>query len=88
MDKILSLFNDDRHFWLLARLSNSEQAFADREGLTDFLIETDFLSVLETVGLIEEAVALQVRHPMIGSTVEFGRDALLISHGCTGYLAF
>ncbi|MBP8169382.1 MAG: hypothetical protein KAX99_06925 [Azonexus sp.] len=50
MDKILSLFNDDRHFWLLARLSNSEQAFADREGLTDFLIETDPSFTVDTVG--------------------------------------
>lgn len=88
MDKASSLFNDHRHFWLLPRLGYSEQALADLDGLTDFLIETDFLSVLETVGLIEEAVALQVRHPMIGSTVEFGRDALLISRGRTGYLAF
>ena len=88
MGKALSLFNHHRHCWILARLSYSEQALADLDGLTDFLIETDFLSVLETVGLIEEALALQVRHPMIGSTVEFGRDALLISRGRTGYLAF
>jgi plasmid stabilization system protein ParE len=66
MDKALSLFNDHRHFWLLPRLGYSEQALADLDGLTDFLIETDFLSVVETVGLIEEAVALRVRHPMIG----------------------
>ena len=88
MDKALSLFNDDRHFWLLPRLGYSEQALADLDGLTDFLIETDFLSVVETVGLIEEAVALLLRHPMIARPVEFGRDALLISRGRTGYLAF
>ena len=61
MDKALSLFNDDRHFWLLARLSNSEQAFARLE-------------------LIEEAMALLLRHPMIARPVEFGRHVLLISH--------
>jgi len=61
MDKTLSLFNDDRHFWLLARLSNSEQAFARLE-------------------LIEEAMALLLRHPMIARPVEFGRHVLLISH--------
>jgi plasmid stabilization system protein ParE len=88
MDKALSLFNDHRHFWLLARLGYSEQALADREGLTDFLIETDPSSVVEAVGLIEEAVALRVRHPLIGRPVEFGRHALLISRGRTGYLAF
>jgi len=46
------------------------------------------LSVVETVGLIEAAMALLLRHLMIGRPIEFGRDALLISRGRTGYLAF
>ncbi len=78
MDKALSLFNTHRHFSLLARLGYSEQALADHDGLTGFLIETNFLSVVETVGLIEEAVALLLRYPMIARPVEFGRHALLI----------
>lgn len=88
MDKALSLFNGHRHFWILARLGYSEQALADREGLTDFPIETDLSSALEAVGLIEEAAALRVRHPLITRPVGFGRHILLISRGRTGYLAF
>lgn len=71
----------------MARLSYSEQALADLERLTDFLIETDPAAALETVGLIEEAVALLVRHPLIGRPVEFALHELVISRGRTGYVA-
>ncbi len=71
----------------MARLSYSAQALADLERLTDFLIETDPSAAAETVGLIEEAVALLTRHPLIGRPVEFAMHELVISRGRTGYVA-
>jgi addiction module RelE/StbE family toxin len=71
----------------LARLIYSEQALADLERLTDFLIEIDPSAAAETVGLIEEAVAVLKRHPLIGRPVEHGFRELVISRGQTGYVA-
>ena len=71
----------------MARLSYSEQALADLERLTDFLIDTDSSAAAETVGLIEEAVALLARHPLIGRPVESAMHELVISRGRTGYVA-
>lgn len=71
----------------MARLSYSEQALADLERLTDFLVETDPSAAAETVGLIEEAVTLLVRHPLIGRPVESAMHELVISRGRTGYVA-
>lgn len=71
----------------MAKLSYSEQALADLERLADFLIEVAPSAAAETVGLIEEAVTLLARHPLIGRPVEFGMRELVISRGRTGYLA-
>lgn len=71
----------------MARLIYSERALADLETLTDFLIESDPLAAAETAGLIEEAVAVLKRHPMIGRPVEFDLRELVISRGRTGYMA-
>jgi plasmid stabilization system protein ParE len=71
----------------LARLIYSGRAFADLERLTDFLIETDPSAAAETLGLIEEAVELLRRHPLIGRPVEYGLWELIISRGRTGYVA-
>lgn len=71
----------------MAKLSYSGRALADLERLTDFLIGADPKAALETVGLIEEAVGLLVRHPLIGRLVEFPLRELVISRGRTGYVA-
>jgi len=71
----------------LARLIYSGRAFADLERLTDFLIESDPSAAAETLGLIEEAVELLRRHPLIGRPVEYGLRELIISRGRTGYVA-
>ncbi len=71
----------------MARLIYSGRAFADLERLTDFLIEADPSAAAETVGLIEEAVELLRRHPLIGRPVEYGLRELIISRGRTGYVA-
>ena len=71
----------------MARLAYSGRALADLEGLTDFLVEADPGAAAETLGLIEEAVALLIRHPLIGRPVEQGLRELVISRGRTGYIA-
>ena len=71
----------------MAKLIYSGRAFADLERLTDFLIEADPSAAAETVGLIEEAVELLRRHPLIGRPVEYGLRELIISRGRTGYVA-
>jgi addiction module RelE/StbE family toxin len=71
----------------LAKLSYSERALTDLERITDFLIDHDPAAAAETLELIEEAVNLLIRHPLVGRPVEYGLRELVISRGRTGYLA-
>jgi addiction module RelE/StbE family toxin len=71
----------------LARLIYSEQALEDLERLTDFILECDVGAALETVSLIEEAVSILSRHPLVGRPVEHDLRELIISRGRTGYVA-
>lgn len=71
----------------MARLIYSSQALADLERLTDFLLQDAPAAAEETLGLIEEAVMLLKRHPLIGRPVEQELRELLISRGRTGYVA-
>jgi len=71
----------------LARLIYSAQALVDLERLTDFLLANDPVVALKTLELIEEAVGLLARHPLVGRPVEQGLQELVISRGRTGYLA-
>ena len=71
----------------MAKLIYSGQALADLERLTDFLIEADLPAAEETFELIEEAVGLLIRHPLIGRPVEHELRELVISRGRTGYVA-
>ena len=71
----------------MARLIYSEQALHDLERLTDYLIDADVVAAAETAMLIEEAVGVLKRHPLIGRDVESGLRELVISRGRTGYVA-
>ena len=71
----------------MAKLIYSGQALIDLERLSDFLLGTDPLAATETIGLIEEAVTVLKRHPLIGRPVEFDLRELVISRGRTGYVA-
>ena len=71
----------------MAKLIYSGRALADLERLSDFLAESDPVAATETVGLIEEAIAVLRRHPLIGRPVEHELRELLISRGRTGYVA-
>jgi len=71
----------------LAKLSYSERAFADLERRTCFLMASDPVAAAETLELIEEAVNLLIRHPLVGRPVEHELRELVISRGNTGYMA-
>ena len=71
----------------MAKLSYSATALADLERPTDFLVETDYAAAAETLELIEEAVSVLIRHPLIGRPVEYGLRELVISRGRSVYLA-
>ena len=69
----------------MARLAYSGHALADLERLTDFLIETDLVAAVETIGLIEEAVELLIRHPLIGRPIEHGLRELVSKRPAVPY---
>lgn len=71
----------------MARLSYARRALADLDRLAGFLIENDPAAALETVDLIIEAVRTLENHPLIGTSIEQGLRALVISRGRSGYLA-
>ncbi len=69
------------------RLIHAERAPAELEGLADFLVAGDPLAAAETIDLIEEAVAVLKRHPLVGRPVEHEVRELAISRSQTGYVA-
>ncbi len=71
----------------MAKLSYSQRAFDDLGRLTDFLLATDPAAASQTAEVIDEAVSILRRHPLIGRPVEAGLRELLISRGKTGYVA-
>ncbi|NMG63562.1 type II toxin-antitoxin system RelE/ParE family toxin [Azoarcus indigens] len=68
--------------WLLA-----PEAADDLERLTDFLLEADASTAVDTVDLILDALAILTRHPRIGRPLPQGLRELVISRGQSGYLA-
>lgn len=70
----------------MARISYSPLALADLERISDFLFESG-LNELEVLDLIDEAVTLLARHPLVGRQAESGLRELVISQGRTGYVA-
>ena len=71
----------------MVKIVYAQQALDDLIRLTDFLLETDAAAALTTINLIEEAVMLLVRHPLIGRQVDEQLRELVISRGKSGYVA-
>jgi addiction module RelE/StbE family toxin len=63
------------------------QAVDDLVRLTDFLIENDKNAALATVELIEEAVQIMAKHPLVGRLCDSHLRELVISRGKSGYVA-
>lgn len=54
----------------MVKIVYSQHAVNDLIRLTDFLIAADIKGASETVDLIEEAVSILDRHPLIGRIVD------------------
>ncbi|MFB9242455.1 type II toxin-antitoxin system RelE/ParE family toxin [Massilia antarctica] len=70
----------------MAKISYSNRAIADLEHISNFLV-TSKLNVSETLNLIDEAINILARHPLVGRPAETGLHELVISKGKSGYIA-
>lgn len=68
--------------WLLA-----EDAVADLNRLTDFLLQTAPEAAVATVDLVLDALQILASHPLVGRPIPGNLRELVISRGRTGYLA-
>lgn len=68
--------------WLLA-----EEAVADLNRLTDFLLQTAPEAAVATVDLVLDALQILASHPLVGRPLPGNLRELVISRGRTGYLA-
>lgn len=71
----------------MARIRYANRALSDLERIADFLAPEGEDAQLDALDLIDEAIAVLVRHPLIGRLVEHDLRELIISHGKTGYIA-
>jgi addiction module RelE/StbE family toxin len=71
----------------MAQIIYSGQALSDLERISEFLAEDSPALALETLDLIDEAIAILERHPLIGRMAESHLRELIISQGRTGYVA-
>jgi addiction module RelE/StbE family toxin len=71
----------------LVKIVYTQNAVNDLVRLTDFLIEVDIKAASETINLIEDAINILDRHPLIGRAVDEEIRELVISRGATGYVA-
>lgn len=71
----------------MAKIIYSGQALSDLEHISDFLADSGSDVQLEALDLIDEAVSILARHPLVGRQVESGLRELVISQGKTGYVA-
>lgn len=71
----------------MAKVRYSHQALTNLERIADFLVETDADLALESLELIDDAITILARHPLMGRPAESGLRELVISQGRTGYVA-
>jgi len=71
----------------LLRIVFAPQAADDLERLTDFLIENDKNTALNTIELIEEAIQILARHRLVGRLCDTHLRELVTSRGKCGYVA-
>jgi len=71
----------------MARISYSSRALADLERISDFLAPEGVDAQLGALDLIDDAVEVLARHPLIGRLAEHDLRELIISQAKTGYIA-
>ena len=65
----------------MARISYASRALSDLERISDFLSNQGLETQLEALELIDEAITILSRHPLIGRQAEHEMRELLISQG-------
>jgi plasmid stabilization system protein ParE len=71
----------------MTRLVYTRRALTDMERMVDFLLENDPALAVQTFDLIESAMSILTKHPLVGRPVEHDLHELVISRGATGYIA-
>lgn len=71
----------------MARISYSGRALGDLERISDSLADDGEEAQLHVLDLIDEAITILARHPLIGRPAEHDMRELVISQGATGYVA-
>jgi addiction module RelE/StbE family toxin len=71
----------------MAEIVYAERALADLERVIAFLAETDPDAAAPVAEIIQDAIGILERHPLIGRPAEHDLRELVISRGRTGYVA-
>ncbi|MCB1914161.1 MAG: type II toxin-antitoxin system RelE/ParE family toxin [Rhodocyclaceae bacterium] len=71
----------------MTTLRYARRALEDLERLADFMMNASPADASATYALIESALVVLERHPLIGRPAESGLRELVVSRGRTGYLA-
>ena len=71
----------------MALVVYSERALSDFESIFEFIADEDPTLAAQTVSIIQDAITILERHPLIGRAVESELRELVISRGRTGYVA-
>lgn len=71
----------------MAEVIYTRQALDDFERIFEFLFEIEPEAVRTAVMVIQEAIGILERHPLIGRPVEHDLRELMISRGRSGYVA-
>lgn len=71
----------------MAKIVYSATALSNLHGIADFLAQESAETAIEALDLIDDAIGMLARHPMVGRQVESHLRELVISQGRTGYIA-
>lgn len=71
----------------MARISYSETALSNLERISEFLAAESEDAAEKALELIDDAIGMLARHPLVGRPAEMHLRELVISQGRTGYVA-
>ncbi len=71
----------------MAQIRYSRNALVNLEHIADFLAEESEQAALQALDLIDDAIGMLARHPLVGRPAEKHLRELVISQGRTGYVA-
>lgn len=71
----------------MARITYSANALVNLEDIADFLAAESEQAALQALDLIDDAISMLARHPVVGRPAEGHLRELVISQGRTGYAA-